>query len=283
MRKIDPNKPKIKLPSGGKYIETKKTVEKFGLHTICQSGNCPNLAECWQAGTATFMILGDICTRSCKFCSVTTGKPFPPDSDEPQHIAESIKHMKLKHCVITSVDRDDLPDGGAEHWVKTILTIKQLNPLTTIEVLIPDFQGNTECLDKIIDSKPHIISHNLETVERLTPNVRSVAKYRRSLDVLSYISCHGITSKSGIMLGLGETLTEIGQTMDDILNSGCKIITIGQYLQPTPQNLPVTKYYAPSEFDEIGKMATSKGFHFVESSALVRSSYHAEKHVENNS
>ncbi len=278
-RQIDPNKPKIKLPSGGKYLQTKETVEKFGLHTICQSGNCPNLAECWKAGTATFMILGDICTRSCKFCSVITGKPLPPDEDEPMHVAESIRHMRLKHCVITSVDRDDLPDGGALHWAKTIETIKKINPLTTIEVLIPDFHGKTEYIDKVLRANPNIISHNLETVERLTPSVRSVAKYRRSLEVLAYIAQNGVTPKSGIMLGLGETKEEIIQTMDDLLNVGCKIITIGQYLQPAKENLPVLKFYSSEEFKELEIIAKVKGFDFVESGALVRSSYHAEKHV----
>ncbi|HOU99394.1 MAG TPA: lipoyl synthase [Bacteroidales bacterium] len=278
-RQIDPNKPKIKLPVGGKYIETKETVLKYGLHTICQSGNCPNLAECWQAGTATFMILGDICTRSCKFCSVATGKPLPPDHDEPIRVAESIKKMKLRHCVVTSVDRDDLPDGGAEHWNRTINAIKQLNPSITIEVLIPDFLGKYELIDRVIDAKPNIISHNLETIERLTPAVRSVAKYRRSLNVLEYIAKKGITAKSGIMLGLGETINEIEQTMDDLLHVGCKIITIGQYLQPTKENLPVLKFYSNEEFKQLETMAKLKGFDFVESGALVRSSYHAEKHV----
>ncbi|NSW45679.1 MAG: lipoyl synthase [Bacteroidales bacterium] len=278
-KQIDPNKPKIKLPSGGKYIETKEIVERFGLHTICQSGNCPNLAECWQAGTATFMILGEICTRSCKFCSVLTGKPLPPDADEPLRVAESIRQMKLKHCVITSVDRDDLPDGGAEHWAKTIYQVKLLNPFITIEVLIPDFMGRHECLDKVIETKPNIISHNLETVERLTPSVRSVAKYRRSLDVLKYIVEKGITAKSGIMVGLGETWSEIEQTMNDLLNVGCKIITIGQYLQPTKENLPVLKFYSNEEFKQIEAIAKSKGFEYVESGPLVRSSYHAEKHI----
>lgn len=276
---IDPNKPKIKLPSGLKYLQTKTTVEKYGLHTICQSGRCPNLAECWQLGTATFMILGDVCTRSCKFCSVKTGKPLPPDEDEPMRVAESIRHMQLKHCVITSVDRDDLPDKGASHWAKTIETIKKINPSTTIEVLIPDFQGETKCIDKVIDANPNIISHNLETVKRLTPVVRSVAKYHRSLKVLEYIAQNGITTKSGIMVGLGETKDEIMQTMDDLLNVGCKIITIGQYLQPTKNNLPVMKFYSNEEFKELEIIAKNKGFNFVESGALVRSSYHAEKHV----
>ncbi len=279
MRKINPNKPKVKLPAGSTYLKTKEIVEKYNLHTICQSGNCPNTAECWQSGTATFMILGDICTRSCKFCSVTTGRPLPPDIDEPRRISESIQCMNLKHCVITSVDRDDLPDGGAEHWAKTISTIKQLNPYTTIEVLIPDFRGNTAELNQIIEAKPTLISHNLETVERLTPHIRSVATYHRSLAVLSYITKKMGTSKSGIMLGLGETMSEIEQTLNDIMNTGCKIITIGQYLQPTSLNVPVTRYYAPEEFAFIGEIAKSKGFTYVESGALVRSSYHAEKHV----
>lgn len=276
---IDPNKPKVKLPSGGQYLKTKAIVEQYGLHTICQSGNCPNLAECWQAGTATFMILGDICTRSCKFCSVKTGKPLPVDEEEPKRVAESIRQMRLKHCVITSVDRDDLPDGGARIWKKTIEAIKQVNPNTTIEVLIPDFRGKTELLDMIIDAGPTIISHNLETVERLTPKIRSVAQYHRSLDVLAYIASKGITTKSGIMVGLGESFEEIFQTMDDLLAINCKIITIGQYLQPTKENIEVIKFYTNEEFDYIAQVARQKGFMFVESGPLVRSSYHAEKHV----
>ncbi len=278
-RQIDPSKPKVRIPSGKKYFETKEIVEKFNLHTICQSGNCPNIGECWNAGTATFMILGDICTRSCKFCSVTTGKPFPVDEDEPMRVAMSIQYMKLKHCVITSVDRDDLPDGGAHHWANTIHTIKKLNPETTIEVLIPDFMGKTELLDIVIQAQPNIISHNLETVKRLTPFIRSVAKYDRSLDVLKYIADKGMTTKSGIMLGLGETKEEIAETMDNLLSVGCRIITIGQYLQPTKDNVPVEKYYSQEEFSELEKLARLKGFTHVESSSLVRSSYHAEKHI----
>lgn len=276
---IDPNKPKVRLPSGGQYLKTKAIVEQYDLHTICRSGNCPNIAECWQAGTATFMILGDICTRSCKFCSVKTGKPLFVDEDEPNRVAESIRQMQLKHCVITSVDRDDLPDGGATIWKKTIETIKQINRNITIEVLIPDFQGKTELLDMIIDAGPTIISHNLETVERLTPKIRSVAQYRRSLDVLAYIASKGITTKSGIMVGLGESFEEIFQTMDDLLAINCKIITIGQYLQPTKENVEVIKFYTNEEFDYIAQVARQKGFMFVESGPLVRSSYHAEKHV----
>lgn len=276
---INPNKPKVKLPSGKSYLQVKEIVEANGLKTICQSGKCPNLAECWGAGTATFMILGDICTRSCRFCSVKTGKPFPPDPEEPQKIADSVKKMKLRHCVITSVDRDDLTDGGALHWKKTILEIKGINPLTKIEVLIPDFKFNINSLDEIISAKPDIISHNLETVERLSPKVRVQAKYNRSLQVLDYLSKNGVITKSGIMLGLGETKEEIIHTMKDLLEVGCKILTVGQYLQPTPDNLPVLKFYSTEEFDEIKQIALEKGFRMVESGNLVRSSYHAEKHV----
>jgi lipoyl synthase len=276
---INPYKPKVKLPSGKAYLHVKEMVEAYGLNTICQSGKCPNLSECWGSGTATFMILGDVCTRSCRFCSVKTGKPFPSDPDEPQKIADSVKKMKLKHCVITSVDRDDLADGGSLHWKKTILEIKKTNPFTKIEVLIPDFKFSTNALDEIISAKPDIISHNLETVEKLTPKVRVQAKYKRSLQVLEYLSNKGVITKSGIMLGLGETKEEIFQTMEDLLKVGCKIITIGQYLQPTPDNLPVLKFYSPEEFDELKQIAIKKGFRMVESGSLVRSSYHAEKHV----
>ncbi len=276
---IDPNKPKVKLPGGKSYLSVKKTVEEHGLNTICQSGKCPNLAECWGNGTATFMILGNICTRSCRFCSVVTGKPLPPDPDEPGKIAESVKKMKLKHCVITSVDRDDLADGGALHWQNTILAIRNLNPLTTIEVLIPDFKLNKSSLDMIISAKPEMISHNLETVERLTKDVRVQATYSRSLDVLSYLSGKGVTTKSGIMIGLGESVEDIYKTMDDLLKINCRILTVGQYLQPTPENLPVIKFYSHEEFAEIRKTGFMKGFSIVESGNLVRSSYHAEKHI----
>lgn len=278
-RQIDPNKPKVKIPSGKDYLQTKSIVEQYRLHTICQSGNCPNIRECWQAGTATFMILGDICTRSCKFCSVTTGKPLPIDVNEPQRVAESIKIMKLKHAVVTSVDRDDLPDYGAQHWANTILAIKELNPGITIEVLIPDFMGREDLLDLIIQAKPDVVSHNLETVKRLTPTIRSVAKYDRSLHVLQYLAKNGMKTKSGIMVGLGETREEIEQTMDDLLKVDCRILTIGQYLQPTKDNIKVEKFYTPDEFDELKTIALQKGFIHVESSSLVRSSYHAEKHV----
>jgi lipoic acid synthetase len=225
------------------------------------------------------MILGDICTRNCKFCNVTTGKPLPPDTEEPVKIANSIKLMQLKHCVITSVDRDDLEDFGASHWAETINKIKEINPLTTIEVLIPDFQGNTTLIQKVINAKPDIISHNLETVERLTPLVRSKARYHLSLKVLKYISDAGLKAKSGIMLGLGETEEEILKTMDDLIEAGCSIITIGQYLQPSRLNYPVADYITPEKFEEYRKIALSKGFIYAESAPLVRSSYHAENQI----
>jgi len=247
-RKIDPNKPKIKLPIGHSYIKVKNVVHKNKLNTICESGNCPNMHECWGAGTATFLILGDICTRSCRFCSVKTGKPNTPDLNEPKKIAESVKLMKLKHCVITSVDRDDLKDGGSQIWAETINAIKELNPNTTIETLIPDFKGDFKLLQTIIDAKPNVISHNLETVKRLTKQIRVQAKYDRSLSVLKYIAEQGIVAKSGIMLGLGETYNEISETMDDLLKNNVSIITIGQYLQPTKNNITVQKYYSEEEF-----------------------------------
>jgi lipoic acid synthetase len=279
---ISPHKPKVKLRIGQHYLNIKKIVHQHHLHTICESGNCPNLPECWGSGTATLMILGDICTRACKFCSVPTGKPLPPDKNEPEKVAKSIQLMQLSHCVITSVDRDDLPDGGAGIWAETIRQIKHYNPKTTIEVLIPDFNFNTTHLDTVIDAKPDIISHNLETTRRLTPQIRSRAQYDRSLKVLEYIRSKGMVSKSGIMLGLGETETEILQTMDDLLAIDCRIITIGQYLQPTPKNIPVARYVPEEEFEKYRDIAIEKGFTFVESGSLVRSSYHAEKHVGKN-
>ncbi|MBN1768787.1 MAG: lipoyl synthase [Prolixibacteraceae bacterium] len=271
---------KIKLPKGTNFKQVKKIVHDHNLHTICTSGKCPNMGECWAAGTATLMILGDICTRSCKFCATQTGKPLPPDEQEPANVAESIKLMGLKHAVLTSVDRDDLSDKGAGHWAKTIDEIKRVNPTVTMEVLIPDFDGEPALVQKVIDAKPDIISHNLETVRRLTPQVRSRAKYEVSLNVLSIIAQSGITPKSGIMLGLGETREEILETMDDLLGVGCKVLTIGQYLQSTKMNLPVQEYVHPDVFEEYRKIGIEKGFKFVESAPLVRSSYHAEKHVE---
>ncbi len=262
------------------YQKLKNRLNPGGLHTICESGACPNQGECWGQGTATFMILGDICTRSCRFCNVKTGKPKPPDPLEPESVAKAIAEMKIKHCVITSVDRDDLPDGGAAHWTKTINTIKEYNPGTTIEALIPDFKGNENYIQKIIEAKPEVLSHNLETVRRLTKEVRVYADYDRSLQVLDYIARNSdIRTKSGIMLGLGEREEEIFQTMDNLLQVHCQVITIGQYMQPSVRHLPVQKYVHPDDFARYGGIAKDKGFLFVESAPLVRSSYHAEKHV----
>lgn len=270
---------KIRLPKGENFTKVSHLVKQYKLHTICTSGNCPNHAECWGNGTATFMILGDICTRSCKFCNVKTGKPLPPDWLEPKHIAETVKEMNLKHCVLTSVDRDDLPDGGAEFWAETIRQVKKMNPGTTLETLIPDFDGKIEHLHKIIDAQPEVISHNLETTRRLTPMVRTKAKYDTSLKVLSVIASSSLTSKSGIMLGLGETEEEIYETMDDLLKIGCKVFTMGQYLQPTREHYPVKEYITPEKFEEYKRVGLQKGFQFVESGPLVRSSYHAERHA----
>ncbi len=278
-RKIDPNKPKIKIPFGKQYIRTKEIVKENNLHTICESGNCPNLAECWSLGTSTFMILGDICTRSCKFCSVKTGKPLIPDPDEPLRIAKSVKLMNLKHCVLTSVDRDDLDDKGAGFWAEVVNKVRELNPKVTMETLIPDFDGQTKLLDKIIEVKPEVVSHNLETVARLSDQIRSRAKYNRSLEVLNYLQKKGITTKSGIMLGLGEDTEEVLQLMDDLLEVNCKIITIGQYLQPTNNHISVQRFVPEEEFLDLKRIAFDKGFSMVESGALIRSSYHAEKHV----
>ncbi len=270
---------KMKVPSGKKYISIKKIVAEHKLHTICTSGHCPNMHECWGRGTATLMILGDICTRSCKFCNVKTGRPLPADWDEPQRVAESVKLMGLKHAVLTSVDRDDLPDGGAGIWAMTIRKIKTLSPETTIEALIPDFDGHEEFIQQVIDAGPEVISHNLETVRRITPQTRSRARYDRSLKVLKYVADKGITAKSGIMAGLGETPEEVYELMDDLLAAGVSILTIGQYLQPTKKHLQVKEYVSPAQFKEYERVGLQKGFRFVESSPLVRSSYHAEKHV----
>jgi lipoyl synthase len=271
---------KVQRASGGKYPAIKRLVENNNLHTICTSGNCPNIGECWNAGTATFMILGDICTRACKFCNTKTGRPLAADYGEPKRLAETIKIMQLEHCVITSVDRDDLPDGGASIWADTIMTIKEINPGITIETLIPDFSGKHEHLQHVIDAQPDVISHNIETVRSLTPKIRSGASYERSLDVLKYISQNNMTTKSGFMLGLGETEAEIYEAMDDLINSGCKILTIGQYLQPGLGYMEVVEYIKPEKFEEYRITGLSKGFDFVESSPLVRSSFHAEKHVK---
>jgi len=270
---------KMQLPKGESYSKVKNLVTEHKLHTICASGNCPNIGECWNRGTATFMILGDICTRNCKFCGVTTGKPLSPDSEEPRRIADSVKIMQLKHAVITSVDRDDLPDLGAGFWAETIREVKKLNPETKIEVLIPDFQGKSELIQLVIDAAPEVISHNMETVERLTPQIRSAARYRTSLAVIKAIADSGVVAKSGIMLGLGETEAEVLQVMDDLRSVGCKVMTIGQYLAPTLNHIQVKEYISPEQFDRYRTIGLEKGFSFVESSPLVRSSYRAELHA----
>jgi lipoic acid synthetase len=270
---------KIKLPKGTNFTQVKSIVQRYNLHTICTSGKCPNMGECWAAGTATLMILGDVCTRSCKFCATKTGKPLPVDVNEPSNVAESIRLMGLKHAVLTSVDRDDLPDKGASHWAATIAEVKRVNPNTTLEVLIPDFDGEPNLIELVVEARPDIISHNLETVRRLTPLVRSRAKYDLSLKVLKTIADSGVVPKSGIMLGLGETRDEVIETMDDLLTVGCKVFTIGQYLQPTKSHLPVDAYVHPDVFEEYRQIGLSKGFKNVESAPLVRSSYHAERHV----
>jgi len=270
---------KMKMPKGQQYSALKNLVARNGLHTICTSGNCPNIGECWNRGTATLMILGNICTRNCKFCGVPSGKPLPADTGEPQKVAEAVRAMSLKHVVITSVDRDDLPDLGAGLWAETIREVKRVNPGIRTEVLIPDFQGKIELISQVIAADPDVVSHNLETVSRLTPFIRSAAKYRRSLEVIRFIAQTGKTAKSGIMLGLGETREEVLQTMDDLREAGCRVLTIGQYLAPTPNHLPVSKYFPPEYFDELKEAGLAKGFRYVESSPLVRSSYHAEEHV----
>ncbi|HSW67819.1 MAG TPA: lipoyl synthase [Bacteroidales bacterium] len=280
-RRQKPDWLKIKLPGGEKYRQVKDIVEKNKLHTICSSGRCPNLGECWGAGTATFMILGEICTRSCGFCATKTGRPQPVDVKEPLRVAESVRLMKLRHCVITSVDRDDLPDGGASIWAATVNEVRKLNPDTTIEVLLPDFGGNHTDLKTVLDTHPDIAAHNLETVRRLTPLVRSAARYDRSLEVVRNISLALLPAKSGVMVGLGETKDEVLETMDDLIKAGCRILTIGQYLQPSAKNLPVEEYIHPDLFEEYRIAGLTKGFKTVESNPLVRSSYHAEDQVQN--
>ncbi len=270
---------KIQIPAGHEYNEVKQIVAEHKLHTICQSGKCPNMGECWGRGTATFMILGDICTRACRFCAVKTGRPEAVDTQEPMRVAESIKLMKLKHCVITSVDRDDLDDGGSHIWAETIKAVKLLNPETTIEVLIPDFKGKIENIQRVIAETPHVISHNVETVRRLTREVRRNSNYERSLSVLKVIADSGTRAKSGIMLGLGETESEVLETLDDLRQAGVLVVTIGQYLQPTKDHLEVQYFVTPEQFKFYETAGLAKGFRFVESGALVRSSYHAEKHV----
>lgn len=271
---------KVPIPSGIDYVGVKKAVHDNKLHTICESGNCPNQAECWKAGTATLMILGNVCTRSCQFCNVATGKPEAVDIAEPYRVAQSIKTMGLKHVVLTSVDRDDLMDGGSKIWAATIRAVRKHAPGVTIETLIPDFQGKEEQIDRIIAVKPEIVSHNIETVKRLTREVRVQARYERSMEVLAYLKKGGIEkTKSGLMLGMGETEEEIYQTFDDLRQAGVEILTIGQYLQPSKNHLQVQRYVHPDEFAKYKEVALSKGFSYVESGPLVRSSYHAEKHI----
>ena len=270
---------KIRVPAGKEYLGIREIVNRHKLHTICTSGNCPNMYDCWERGTATLMILGDVCTRSCGFCNVKTGKPAPADPGEPERVAESVRLMGLKHCVLTSVDRDDMKDGGAGLWAATIRAVKEKNPGITIEALIPDFQGKKELIHTVIDAGPEVISHNLETVRRLTPEVRSVASYDRSLMVIRTIADAGIRAKSGIMTGLGETKEEILEAMDDLRMAGCEVFTLGQYLQPGKNHLPVSSFTTPEEFEAFRKAGLEKGFTHVESHPLVRSSYKAEKHV----
>jgi len=270
---------KVKLPTGQAYKTIRGITKSHDLHTICESGNCPNMGECWGAGTATFMILGNICTRSCGFCNVMTGRPLAVDILEPKKVARSVQLMKVKHAVITSVDRDDLKDGGSSIWVETINEIRKENPETTMETLIPDFKGKLKDIQPIIDVAPEVVSHNMETVRRLTKKVRIQAKYDRSLDVLRFLNEGGIKTKSGIMLGLGETEAEVVETMHDLREVGVSIMTIGQYLQPSKKHLSVLEFITPAQFDKYKEIGLSLGFQYVESSPLVRSSYHAEKHI----
>ena len=270
---------RVKLPVGKEYRHVRSLVDEHKLHTICESGNCPNMGECWGAGTATFMILGNICTRSCSFCAVATGRPLTVDMDEPNRVANSVKLMQVKHCVITSVDRDDLKDGGSIIWAETINAIRRESPETTLETLIPDFKGQWENLDRVIAVRPEVVSHNLETVRRLTREVRIQAKYDRSLECLRRISEAGLRTKSGIMLGFGETEEDVVEAMQDLYNVGVHILTIGQYLQPTKAHHPVVEWVTPEQFEKYKQIGLKMGFKYVESGPLVRSSYHAEKHL----
>ena len=275
-----PNWLKVKLPTGQKYTELRNLVDKYKLNTICAYGSCPNMGECWGEGTATFMILGNICTRSCGFCGVQTGRPETVDWDEPEKVARSIKLMKIKHAVVTSVDRDDLKDMGSIIWLETVQAIRRMNPETTLETLIPDFQGDERNLDRIVAANPEVVSHNMETVRRLTREVRIQAKYDKSLEVLRYLKEKGIRrTKSGIMLGLGELEEEVIETMQDLRNANVDIVTIGQYLQPSKKHLQVKEFITPEQFEKYEKIGLAMGFRHVESGALVRSSYKAAKHI----
>ena len=276
---LKPNWLRVKLPIGEDYKHVRNLVDTHKLHTICESGNCPNMGECWGAGTATFMILGNICTRSCRFCAVATGRPLEVDWDEPQRVAEAIHLMKVKHAVVTSVDRDELKDGGSIIWFNTIRAIKELNPGTTLETLIPDFKGNVENITRIIDAAPDVVSHNIETTERLTRQVRMQAKYHQSLFTLKTLKEGGMRTKSGIMLGLGEEKHEVIKTLEDLVANGVDVVTIGQYLQPTKKHIAVQDFIHPDVFEEYREIGYNIGLDYVESGPLVRSSYHSEKHV----
>ena len=271
---------RVKLPTGENYKKVRKLVSSHKLHTICESGNCPNMGECWGAGTATFMILGNICTRSCGFCAVATGKPLAVDWAEPERVARSVKLMEVKHAVITSVDRDDLKDGGSIIWADTVKAIRRVSPNTTMETLIPDFKGNMGQVQRIIEVAPEVVSHNMETVKRLTRSVRIQARYERSLEVLKYLKEGGMRTKTGIMLGLGETETEVIEAMKDLVAIGLDVLTLGQYLQPTPKHLPVKDFVTPEQFAKYKVIGLELGIKYVESGPLVRSSYHAEKHLK---
>lgn len=278
-RKRKPDWLRVKLPTGESYKNVRQLVDKYQLHTICQSGNCPNMGECWGAGTATFMILGNTCTRSCSFCAVKTGRPPEYDEDEPRRVAEAIKLMEVKHAVITSVNRDERKDRGAEIWYQTVALTKELSPTTTIETLIPDVRATWDALERMISAGQEVVSHNMETVERLYRKVRPQAKYQRSLDQIQRTKDYGKRTKSGIMVGLGETDEEVFKIMDDLVAHGCDVLTIGQYLQPTKMHLEVANFIHPDKFAEYKEVGLQKGLDFVESGPLVRSSYHAEKHL----
>ncbi len=279
-RSTKPKWLRVKLPTGENYRSVRKLVDSYNLHTICESGNCPNMGECWGAGTATFMILGNTCTRSCGFCAVKTGRPDEVDWDEPERVAQSVRLMDIKHCVLTSVDRDDLRDGGSIIWKEVVQAVRRMSPGTTMETLIPDFKYETHNIDRIVEAAPEIVSHNIETVRRLTRQVRIQAQYDRSLAVLKYLKDSGLPrTKSGIMLGLGEAEAEVIESLKDLRNAGVDIVTLGQYLQPTPKHLPVQEYVTPEQFEKYKEIGLDLGFRYVESGPLVRSSYHAEKHM----
>jgi len=270
---------RVKLPHGDNYKQVRQTIDTHKLHTVCESARCPNMGECWGEGTATFMILGNTCTRACNFCAVATGKPTELDLDEPQRVAQAVKLMKIKHCVITSVNRDELSDGGAGVWAATIRETKQLCPETTMETLIPDFKAKWDALELVLVEKPNVISHNMETVKRLYRRVRPQAKYERSLEQIKRTKEKGNRTKSGIMLGLGETMDEVYEAMSDLVANGCDVLTLGQYLQPTKLHLPVDEFITPEQFNQYKEKGLELGFDYVESGPLVRSSYHSERHI----